>query len=247
MNNPQKHMHPPEHGEMAKTRTAPDPRIAANLRALMAAHSVSQLALSERTGVGQSTISRVLNGDDSPTTRTLAKLAAAFNVSLDAFFRHEEQQTAGLPIYPIADNAKFNPVDKTPGFRNVPVVGVARLTTGGFFEPVGQALPEGHVQVSGAAPSAYALRARGDALHPVIRDGWIVVVEPDQALTPGEFVIVGLTDGRRMIGELLFERPDSLAVAEVNGGSRSTHQRAELAYVHAVGPIFPPSRLHPSV
>jgi transcriptional regulator with XRE-family HTH domain len=247
VDHPQKHIHPPEHGEMAKTRTAPDPRIAYNLRKMMEAHKMKQLALSERSGVGQSTISRILNGEDSPAARTLTKLAAVFSAQLDDFFREEGHDPGLTRKHPLPDTAAPEPAIKMPAFRNVPVVGAAKLDSNGYFEQLAGDSAGGHVTVSGAAPSAYALRVRGDALHPVIRDGWVIVAEPDQPLTPGEFVVVGLQDGRRMVRELLFERPDSLAFSDVASASRTTFRRSELAFVHAVGPVFPPSRWQQAV
>jgi len=79
-------------------------------------------------------------------------------------------------------------------------------------------------------------------MHPAIRDGWIVVVEPAAPLTPGEFVMIALADGRQLISELLYERADSVSVIAINGDQRTSIHRSDIKSIHAIGPLIPPSR-----
>lgn len=242
---PLKHIHPSNSDEMAKQRTAPDPNIALNLSRLMELVGLKQSALAAKSGVGQSTISRILNGDDSPTSRTLSKLAGALGVSVNTFFDPPTSASPPFHGHPKSDSLVREPAVKMPGLRNVPVVGVAKLINNSSFELARGDVntSQGHVPVSTDDQTAYAVRVRGDALHPAVRDGWLIVAEPAKALTAGEFVIVGMKDGSTQIHELLYERADSVAVISIDGQVRLSLQRADIEYIHAVGAIYPPSRL----
>src|SRR5579884_2295115 len=64
----------------------PDASEADVLRALMQSHQLSQARLAKQTGIAQSTISAVLNGDRSLTKAQVSRLARLFGVSPAAFF-----------------------------------------------------------------------------------------------------------------------------------------------------------------
>lgn len=247
---PQKHSHPSDSAEVAKQRTAPDPRIAANLARLMNLHELSQPMLVARTKakgnkVGQSTISRILNGEAAPTATTLAALGDALGVGVDEFFRGELTDSGTLSIHDDAHNGHFELAGGLPAARKVPVVGTAKLGDNGFYEegPTIAGEPKEHVEVSSADKKAYALRVRGDAMHPAIRDGWVIVAEPGAPLSAGEYVLIALRDGRRLLQELLYERRDSLAVVSLRGDVRVTIPREDVQAAHAVTAVLPPSRL----
>lgn len=242
VSNPLKHTHPPDIGEVAKQRQAPNPRIAANVARLMEQQKLSQSALAERSSVGQSTISRLLMGDDSPTSRTLEKLASAFGVAVEEFFR---VISVNPDIHPDTHNVRFESAGVIPAALRVSVAGTAKLGENGHYEvvtPMGGGVG-GHVEVSTTDRSAYALRVRGDALHPAIRDGWIIVAEPQARLSAGEYVLVAMRDGRRLLKELLYERKDSIAVVSVSGDVRLTIPREDIESAHAVTAVLPPSKL----
>jgi phage repressor protein C with HTH and peptisase S24 domain len=244
---PQKHIHAPDSGDMAKQRTAPDPRIAMNLERLMGKAELSQSRLAVESKVGQSTISRILGGEDSPTTRTLSKLAKALGVTVNDFFRDREKVPAAkapAPRYPLKDDPQPEYAGPVPPTRQVPVVGTAKLGENGWYDELSTVVGEGdgYVEVSTQDQNAYALTVRGDSMHPAIRDGWVVVVEPNNSVAAGEYVVIGLTDGRKMVKELLYERRDSVAVISVNGGERLTLDRGDIAFLHPVAAVFPPSR-----
>jgi HTH-type transcriptional regulator / antitoxin HigA len=63
----------------------PDPPAADVLRELMATNRLSQLALAQRVGISQSTISAVLNGKRSLTSAQIIALAKFFGVGPAAF------------------------------------------------------------------------------------------------------------------------------------------------------------------
>lgn len=128
-----------------------------------------------------------------------------------------------------------------PFVKRVAVVGTARMADDGWHEEEREG-GAGFVEVFTRDGQAYALRVRGDAMAPAIRDGWLVVIEPSSEVAPGEYVLVQLKDGRKMITELLYERPDSVAVMSIKAGARLTLMRSDVAAVHAVAAIVPPSR-----
>lgn len=73
---------------MAKQRVAPNPNLGPNIAALMSARPEvgTQPALAARTGIGQTTIGRILRSEVSTSGEKLQKIAAAFNISVDDLY-----------------------------------------------------------------------------------------------------------------------------------------------------------------
>jgi len=91
--------------------------------------------------------------------------------------------------------------------------------------------------------NAYALKVHGNSMHPAIRDGWIVMVEPNSEPQVGEFAVVQCANGRKMVKEFLGWRGNELILQSVNEDhGRLTLHRSEVKAIHAVGGIHPPSR-----
>ncbi len=129
----------------------------------------------------------------------------------------------------------------------VPVVGTAKLGTDGFYveleSPTG--FGDGYVEHYSNDANAYGVRVKGDSMHPAIKHGQVVIVEPSGALVPGENVLVSLRDGRKMVKELVTGRPDSITLVSVNGGDRITIQREEVEFIHAVAAVVSASKWRP--
>jgi phage repressor protein C with HTH and peptisase S24 domain len=131
-------------------------------------------------------------------------------------------------------------------YSAAPVVGTAQLGPDGFWaetdHPTGHG--DGYVDVPTRDPNAYALRVRGDSMAPAIRNGWLVVVEPNHQAVTGELVLVCTNDGRCMIKELLADRTDDVYLGSVNQDHKPiTLQRSEITKLHYVGFIAPPSKM----
>lgn len=241
---PLKHIEAPDDGGMAKTRTAPDPRLAANLLRLMKQREYSQSKLSEVSKVGQSTISRILAGEDSPTARTLAKLATALGVGVEEFYREQTTDTPNSGVSAVNKVTSPKPsiqyAGPLPKVNRVPILGIARMTEEGVFTDT---IDAGglHVDSTSADPDAYAIIMRGDAMYPAIRDGWVLVVEPNRRPVAGEYVLITLTDGRRMVKELMYQRGDQVAALRVNNAELVSLRANEVASVHPIGAMIPPS------
>lgn len=112
----------------------------------------------------------------------------------------------------------------------VPVVGTARLGDNGFYEEISSmsGAGDGMVETYSTDPNAYALKVRGDSMYPSIRDGWFVIVEPGTAASPGDFVLLKLLNGQKMVKELIMQRHDGITVVSVNGDTRRSYGFDEL-------------------
>jgi phage repressor protein C with HTH and peptisase S24 domain len=133
--------------------------------------------------------------------------------------------------------------------RRVPIVGTARLAEGeeGFYDEL-SSVPgagDGHIDIATADPNAYGLRVRGNSMSPAIRDGWYVLVEPNSHPAVGEYVLVKLRSGQKMVKELLYRRADSIEVLSVNSGQRRTIYSDELDSIQAVAAVVSPSKWKP--
>lgn len=79
-------------------------RIAANLRALRAAHSMSLETLAQASGVSRSALSLIERGQSSPTAVVLDKIAVGLGVSLADLFASKTNADTHLPT-PLARHA----------------------------------------------------------------------------------------------------------------------------------------------
>lgn len=128
--------------------------------------------------------------------------------------------------------------------KPTPVVGTAKMGDNGYYEaldyPVGQG--DGWVDSYSPDPNAYALRVKGDSMHPAIRHGSFVVVEPNGRCMPGEFVAIVLMDGRKMVKELVIEREHEIVIESVNGNHRQTLERSEIEKIHPIAAVVAASK-----
>jgi len=134
--------------------------------------------------------------------------------------------------------------------RRIPVIGTAKLGGDGFYEEISTApgAGDGYLDIDSEDGHAYCLRVRGMSMFPAIRDGWYVLVEPNQRCQPGSYVLIRLRDGRKMVKELLFERDGTVEVMSINGGERLSIDRYDLEQergMQAVGAVLPPWKWKP--
>lgn len=211
--------------------------------------------LSKASGVPVGTISAI-ETRDSVRSKYAGKLATGFGVDVLILTDHEISPDYELPTAIIratpsnqaqtATNVIANADDAgTPRhFRRTPVVGTAKMGDGGYYEaldyPTGQG--DGWVDSYSPDPNAYALRVKGDSMHPAIRHGSFVVVEPNGRCVPGEFVAIVLRDGRKMVKELVIEREQEIVIESVNGNQRQTLERSEIEKMHPIAAVVAASR-----
>ena len=131
--------------------------------------------------------------------------------------------------------------------KRVPIVGTAKLGDNGFYDELSPVVGggDGHIEIATSDPNAYGLRVRGQSMFPAIRDGWYVLVEPNRAPAVGEYVLLKLKNGKKMVKELLVRRPSSVEVMSVNGSERITFDVTEMDDIQAVGAVVTPSKWQP--
>lgn len=124
----------------------------------------------------------------------------------------------------------------------VPVVGVMYMTSSGaverFTEEDG---PAGGVRVHSSDPDACAIRLMGESVG-IFRAGWYVLIEPSAALVPGEPVLVTLTTGKRVLGELLAQTDGSISLLGLSGGTRMAFLKKDVAAMYPVSAVVSPSK-----
>lgn len=124
----------------------------------------------------------------------------------------------------------------------LPVAGIAQLGENGWYDEITADGSEGYVEHYTGDDNAYVLRVRGDSMHPAIRNGWYVVVEPSMSLAGGLYVAVALNDGRKLVKEYLYETTDEYALQSVNGGERLNIERSSVMTIHAISAVVAPSK-----
>lgn len=225
------------------------------LRAARKHAGLTQQALSAATGIPQSTIStaeRVGHGSSETTVYARecgvdahwlatgdGEMIPSITTSKVKFSLGSQAAQGDLSIparNTLANDNSANIDDKlihaggVGRGRLVPVVGMARLGDNGFYEEISSmsGAGDGMVEAYSNDPHAYALRVRGDSMFPSIRDGWYVIVEPGSAAAPGDYVLIKLKTGQKMVKELIMLRPDGITVVSVNGDARKTIEADEI-------------------
>lgn len=132
--------------------------------------------------------------------------------------------------------------------RLIPVVGHVKAGPDGYLEemqyPVGHG--EGFVDYWVKDESAYAVRVKGDSMHPRYRAGEFIVVTPGIEALPGRDVVVKLTDGRKLLKQLNWMRGDEIQLLSINNGyAPMTISKDEIENIHRVAGSVPPDAFMP--
>lgn len=217
------------------------------LQALIDRAKENPNSVATKAKVTQSTILRILRGDTKePRKSTLEKVARFFTVPVEVFFsdsiRHQEAVRLGMIEGGDDDTAHLEYVGTAPAQRWVAVVGQARMGENGWYDVVQVAGADGFVEAVSSDPEAYALRVVGDSMHPAIKSGWYVLVEPGREPSPSDYVAMALADGRKMVKEFLYRTDAEVGLQSVNGAKRLTLQLREIATMHPVGNLLPPGK-----
>ncbi|MBV5295499.1 MULTISPECIES: LexA family transcriptional regulator [Curvibacter] len=152
-----------------------------------------------------------------------------------------------LPGDLIEQQEGFEPAGTPKTTRRTPVVGTAKMGSDGYYEelqyPGGHG--DGYVDGYSSDPKAYALRVKGDSMHPAIRHGSFVIVEPNGRPVPGEYVAIALKDGSKMVKELIIDRLHEVVIESVNGNHRKTLERDEIEWIYPVAAVVAASKWQP--
>ncbi|SDF46196.1 XRE family transcriptional regulator [Phytopseudomonas seleniipraecipitans] len=205
------------------------------IKHLRKSRGLSQQALAEACGwSSQSRIGNYESDLREPSLADLLLLAPALGVSI--------AELAGSEALPVATDTLD--VGHARGGA-VPVVGHAQLGTQGYFEeidfPVGHG--DGYLRIHSDDPNAYGLRVSGDSMHPRIKNGEYVLIEPNKPFHAGDEVMVRTLDGQAMIKEFIYLRDGMYRFDSVNQNHPPIHiPQGEVSKVHLVGGILKSSR-----
>lgn len=122
------------------------------------------------------------------------------------------------------------------------VIGTFRLSAQGDVElvklPMGES--DGHVRTPIVAGKARAVRVKGNALSPYVKDGQFLLLHAaGEVVDPEENVVISLKDGRVLIRELMYRRDDSLVVLPVHGGQPEAIEQADVTGLDVVVCVVP--------
>lgn len=173
---------------------------------------LTQDQLAEKLEMSKGNISGWENGRHSPSFEQMKRVSLLTSFPLPV---------GGLPL-PGAGGMESNVAD-APALgpsRRVPVVGHVKGGVDGYLEemqyPVGHG--EGFVEYWTKDPEAYALRVKGDSMHPRYRAGEFIIVTPSIEPQPGRDVMVKLKSGMKLLKQLNWRRGDEIQLLSINDG-----------------------------
>lgn len=187
---------------------------------------LSQAALGEAVGVVQSAVvSWEKEGGNEPDLDRLAKIAEKTGVRREWLTNGtgEMQRDNGSAEKSLAfENQNENIRPETtrdtsvkslhdlpedlvrPGKKNLPILGHAKGGEEGFFMDQGRI--HGYTERPGileGVTDAYAVRVHDESMHPVLKHGFLVWVDPHRPAAPGDEVVIQLKDGQAFIKTLV--------------------------------------------
>lgn len=218
--------------------------IAERLKSAREEAELTQPQLASRAGVSAGTIGNIESGARK-NPRELLAIAKAVGV-------HPQWLRDGVGPRRVGDSKRAGDSKSTgepdvehigpaPTQRLVAVIGRAQLGENGYYDLV-PAGSDGYVEAVSGDPDAYVLRVVGDSMFPAIRNGWYVLVEPNRAPHPTDYVAVAAKDGRKMVKEFLYQTETEIGLQSVNGGGRLTLPLTEVVTVHPIGNLLSPSK-----
>lgn len=234
------------------------------IKQLRKAKGWNQRALAEACGwASQSRIGNYEQGTRQPSLSDLETLAKALDITLpDLVAGRDRSEISDYPEHIQGrvrgedaqvkewgrSSDRGQPLTSNVGWAkegSVPVVGTAQLGSNGFFEALD--FPPGHgdgmLLIHSDDPNAYGLRVQGDSMHPRIKNGEFVLVEPNKPFYAGDEVMVKTRDGRAMIKEFIYLRDGMYRLDSVNSDHSPIHlQESEVEKIHLVGGILRSSR-----
>ena len=164
------------------------------LRIARQSRGLTQQQLAELIGVSRSTVAMWETGEHQPDLDTVSKLATILKVSVDFLLGKTEDPT------PLEQRLKDQPwyVELRP----IPVYNGANAGDIGTFPDDRNIVM--WISVPKKGPGKYGVIVHGDSMEPDIKDGDIVVIDPDVAIDNGSKVIV-IIDGQAYVKKIYFQ------------------------------------------
>ncbi|MCL2656847.1 MAG: XRE family transcriptional regulator [Betaproteobacteria bacterium] len=193
--------------------------------------------LSAISGVEIGTIS-ALENRDSERSKYFDAIAKAFGLTIEQLADENKDWLDSVE----REESNLEDAPQLRPFRNVPIVGTVQGGDDGYLVdleyPVGHG--DGSIRYPAKDENSYALRVRGDSMRPRIKNGEFIVVEPNHPPQPGDDVVVCLSDGRRMVKELLYTRDGEVTLGSINNGHGNITVASEkIEKMHYVAAIIP--------
>ncbi|AMM85676.1 DNA-binding protein [Martelella sp. AD-3] len=185
---------------------------------LAARHKLTPSGLARRAGLDPTAFNKSKRlGKDGrerwPSMESIAKVLDATGSDLTAFLDAEAGRAndGGAP-----PSGAFPPQPST-----IPLLGLARAGTGGFFDDGGFPVGQGWDEVDFPAPardshSVYALEVQGDSMLPLYRDGDVLIVEANAETRKGDRVVVKTHDGEVMAKVLVRRTSRQIELMSIN-------------------------------
>ena len=151
----------------------------------------SQEILGSRVGVSRVSISQWERGENTPNGRYLNELAAALGVTVDWLLTGDGSTAEPLVTQPIPGYHNVEPAVIYQGNR-IPIL--SYVQAGNWREMCEQATTfDGNVEYVSAGgeigPYGFGLWLRGNSMLPLFKEGDLIIVDPDEAPQPGDFVV----------------------------------------------------------
>jgi phage repressor protein C with HTH and peptisase S24 domain len=164
--------------------------------ALAKRYGLSPSGLAKRAGLDPTSFnkSKRITGEGRPrwpTTESIAKVLQATGASFDEF-------SALVAAPPRSGN----------GAQPIPLIGLTKAGSGGFFDDGGFPVGGGWDQIRFPRvddDNAYALEVTGDSMEPLYREGDILIVSPNAAPRRGDRVVLRTIDGE-VLAKILVKR-----------------------------------------
>lgn len=170
----------------------------------------SQASFAKAAGLTEGRVSQLLDPNQSFGERSARNIASELRLG-DRYFEEGFGFATALQM-----QSNVEPALELKKSRRVPITGSVRGGDDGYL--VQDVVPDGWVEYWTGDPNAYALRIRGDSMHPRYRAGEFVVVTPSIEAQPGRDVVVKLHDGKCLLKELNWIRGDEIQLLSINNG-----------------------------
>lgn len=201
----------------------------------------SQTNFSTATGISLSQMGQWLADEDNPNVRNMSERSARKienKASLSDGWMDQDHDSEKPHNGLFVNDPGAEYIGLAPKQTLMPVSGYAKMGTNGWYEEISAPGADGYVEASSSDPDAYVLRVKGDSMHPAIRNGWYVLVEPSKQPSFNRYAAIRLRDGRKMVKEFLSRNQDNVTVESVNGGERLTISLEDIDVIHAIGAIL---------
>lgn len=182
-------------------------------------HSLTPSGLARKAGLDPTTFNKskrhAPDGRERwPSMESFAKILTATNTSMTEFIEGGEPESGFAPGRTPTGN--FPPQPST-----IPLLGLARAGSGGFFDDGGFPVGQGWDEVDFPAASRtgqgiYALEVQGDSMLPLYRDGDVLIVEANAETRKGDRVVVRTREGEVLAKVLLRRTTRQIELMSIN-------------------------------